>query len=183
MATIIDDTYFFGDLTIAQKSDPAVNSSLSEYIAECEDRLLTELLGYELYKAFKAWNGTADGVYKDLRDGKEYTGRSGYDTKWKGLKFSAGASKKSLIANYVYWHWMFNQASDSTGTGEKVADNQNAVNSSAVPKMIRAWNQMVEWNRELLDFLLSLPDAYPEFQTYYGRMPWKLLSKQNVLGI
>lgn len=95
---------------------------------------------------------------------------------------SAGA-KKSLIANYIYWLWMANEASNTTGTGEKITANQNAVTASPASKMIRAWNQMVDWNKELIEFLLTKYDVYPEFVTHYPRIPISLLKKQNALGI
>lgn len=183
---LIDASYFFGPLLIAQKSDSSVAGSLSLFIDEYEEKLLSDLLGYELYKAYKAGIAvlpTPDPKWTAIRDGLEYTNRLGVLTKWKGLKFQDGTAKKSLIANYVYWHWMQNEASYTTGTGEKVAGNQNAVNASPVPKMVSAWNQMVDWNRELVEFLLSREADYPEFQEQYSRVPRGLVKYQNVFGI
>lgn len=184
MATI-DPSYFFGNLTIAQKSDTAVSSSLILFIDELEVKLLTDLLGYDLYKAYVAGitEGSPLAKWTALRDGKEYTNRSGINTKWRGLKFTDGTAKKSLIANYVYWHWMENEASDTTGTGVKVAANQNAVNASPVGKMIRAWNEMVTWIGDLIEFLLSNESDYETFQVHYARIPISLLKKQNAFGI
>lgn len=179
----IDSTYFFGPLNIAQKA--TVASSLSEFIAEHEDKLLTDLLGYELYKAYKVGIAvsTPEAKWTDLRDGKEYEKRNGIPSKWKGLKFTEGTAKKSLIANYVYWHWLENEASLTSGTGEKSAISENAVNVSPAGKMVNAWNQMVYWNWELVEFLLSNPDDYPEFINHYSRIPKSILKKQNLFGI
>jgi hypothetical protein len=186
MATI-DSSYFFGPLTIPQKSDAAVSSSLTWLINELEPKLLTDLLGYELYKTYAAGIAvlpTPDAKWTDLRDGKEYTNRSSILTKWKGLKYTEGTTaKKSLIANYVYWHWMEKEASASTGTGEKVPNAQNAVNTSPIHKMVRAWNEMVCMNFELIEFLLSNQSTYPEFVNHYGRIPRTILKKQNAFGI
>jgi hypothetical protein len=185
MATI-DASYFFGELNVAQKSDSSVGGSLSIFIDEHEERLLTGLFGYELYKAYKtgiAVLPTPDPKWTDIRDGKEYTNRSGILTKWKGLKFTDGTAKKSLVANYVYWHWMQNEISVTTGTGEKVASNQNAINAPSAVKMVRAWNQMVNWINELIEFLLTKKSDYPEFQTHYSRIPRNLLRKQNTFSI
>lgn len=183
MATI-DATYFFGELNIAQKTDVA--ASITMFIDEHEEKLLTDLLGYELYKLYKAGiavTPTPDAKWTAIRDGKEYTNRSGVLTKWKGLRFTDGTAKKSLIANYVYWHWLQNEASNTTASGEKVAKTGGAMEASPVHKMVRAWNQMVNWNKELIEFLLTNYTDYPEFQNQYGRIPRSLLSKQNVLGI
>lgn len=184
MATI-DTSYFFADLMIAGKSDASVSSSLTMFIDEQEARLLEYLLGYELYKLYKAGiaAGTPDAKWTAIRDGKEYTNRSGVLTKWKGLRFTDGTAKKSLIANYVYWHWLQNEASNTTASGEKVAKTGGAMEASPVHKMVRAWNQMVNWNKELIEFLLTNDTDYPEFQNQYGRIPRSLYRKQNVLGI
>jgi hypothetical protein len=182
MATI-DASYFFGPLHVAQKSDSAVSGSLTMFIDEHEDRLLTDLLGYDLYKAYKAGIANSTQIYKDIRDGKEYTNRAGISTKWRGLIYTVGSAKKSLIANYVYWHWMQNEVSSTTGTGEKVAANQNAVNVSPAGKMVEAWNEMVTMIWDLIEFLLTKESDYPQFQEQYSRIHCGLLKKQNLFGI
>jgi hypothetical protein len=179
----IDASYFFGELNVAQKSDSSVSASLTAFIDEMEPMLLTDFFGYDLYKAYVAGIAGSTQIYKDIRDGKEYTNRQGISTKWRGLIFTTGSAKKSLIANYVYWHWMRNEASVTTGTGEKVPDAQNASNATPVSKMVRAWNQMVDWLWELSEFLLSNADTYPLFQNQFSRIPWSILKKQNVFGI
>lgn len=279
---IINASYFFGDLTIAQKSDSAVSSSLAWFIDELEPRLLTDLLGYLLYKDFTTGlqQPTVEQKWANLLYGAEYTDRAGIYKKYMGLtnsssgiltsyywpqdievvvgsgetnapaagtreyhnadlvgkswrvvrkgagqlssqeitkvsdgfvmtasptswidgeiffiQFTAPApytvgmdaaepvAKKSLIANYVYWHWMENEATNTTGTGEKVAANANAVNASPGQKMVRAWNQMVWWNWELIEFLLSNPTDYPQFTDHYGRIPMNLIKRQNLFNI
>jgi len=185
----IDQTYFFAELSIAQLTDNV--NSLTMFINEHEEKLLTDLLGYELYKAYKAGiaAGSPAAKWTSIRDGVEYTNRAGYLTKWRGLIFTDGSSgsgqaKKSLIANYIYWHWMQNNVSVSTASGEKGAKvNAIAIDLTPVNKQVRAWNQMVTWNCELVEFLLSKPDDYPEFQNYYGRVPYNLVKKTNAFGI
>lgn len=177
MANLIDTSFFFGDLSIAQISDAAVVSTVNRVINEREPELLLALMGYELYKNYQAGvAGTQK--YKDIRDGKEYTNRSGKLTKWRGLKETVVApvdgppavagQYRSLIANYVYYWHMRNNATASTGTGEKTSKAQNATDASPRQKMGSAWNQMVKWNRELVEFLLSNESDYPEFLKHYG---------------
>lgn len=279
---IIDASYFVADLTIAQKSATGVASSLDSLIVDKESELLTDLLGYELYRDLLSGleQPTVEQKWADLLYGKEYTDRSSILRKYMGLtsapssilanfywpddievevgsgddhapaagtreyhnpfltgkqfrvyrrgtgqlsanditKVSDGfvmtasptawvsgeiffiqftapapltgpatvttpAVKKSPIANYVYWHWLQNEATSTTGTGEKVADNQNSVNASPGNKMIRAWNQMVKWNWDLIEFLLSNGDVYPQFQNHYSRIPKGILKQQNLFGI
>lgn len=185
MATI-DASYFSGGLTIAQKSDSAVGTTLTWFIDQGEEKVLSDLLGYELYKNYKTGIAAVspDAKWADLRDGKEYTNRNEVLSKWKGLKFTSGTAKKSLIANFVYFNYMQDQFSITTGTGEKQATNQNAINATAGVKMVRAWNEMVGMNRELVEFLLSNQDTYTEFMDHYSRcIPNYLFYKINTLGI
>lgn len=181
MANIIDTSFFFGELNIAQVSESTVASAFQWFIDEKEPEVLTNLFGYELYKNFLAGVGSVQ-KYTVIRDGVEYTNSAGQLTKWKGLKFTMGTAKKSLIANYVYCKYMSDQASITTGTGVKVAKAQNAVDASEVPKIVKAWNQMAEWNCDLVGYLVLKQEDYPEF--IYGRKElYPLLKRINTLGI
>lgn len=166
MATTIDTSYFYYDLSIAQLTEASVNSTVQRFIDRHEPKLLQDLLGYELYKNYKTGIDASDQKYIDIRDGKEYTNRAGKLAKWRGLK--EPSLKQSLIANYVYFQYIKNEASSTTGTGEKVAKAQNAADASPRYKLARAWNQMVEWNCELVEFLLSNESNYPEFLYHYS---------------
>lgn len=84
---LIDKSYFFGDITVAQKSDPAVTADLQWFIDEYEPKLMLSLLGYELYRDFKAGlqEDPIPQKWLDLLYGKEYTNSTGKLTKWEGL--------------------------------------------------------------------------------------------------
>lgn len=180
----IDASYFFGAVLIAQKSDAAVSASLSIAIDTHEPVLLQALLGYELYKAYLAWDGSAAGRFKDLRDGLEYTSQDGTTKKWKGLRYVTGVStKKSLIANYVYYNYMRENVTITSGTGEKQAINQNAINADVEQKRVNAWNEMVCENLSLIDFLVSKADVYIEFTDYKVFFPCDLIEYKNSLGL
>jgi hypothetical protein len=162
---IIDTSYFYGDLSIAQIENEAVEANVKRFIKQYEPELLTELFGYELYKNYLAGVATEQ-KYKDILNGKEYTNRAGKLSKWNGLKNTT--LSQSPIANYLYYWYLRDQASVTTGTGEKTANAQNASNASPRTKMARAWNQMVKWNCELVEFLLSNQSDYPEFLNHYS---------------
>lgn len=150
---IINPTYFAGDLTIPQLSQPAVQNTLSWFINEYEPKFLNDLLGYQLYSDYTAGitGATPAAIWTELRDGKEYTNKFGRLDKWKGLSFTLNGVKKSPIANYIYYWYLRNEATTTTGGGE-VASNV-AMPASPAGKMTRAWNQMVDWNRELVEFM------------------------------
>ena len=185
MATI-DATYFFDQLLIADKDNNA--DSITRFINELEPKVLEDLMGYELYKNYKAGiaAGSPAAKWLAIRDGKEYT-VSGKLVKWKGLIFKEGVdgvtqAKKSLIANYVYCKWIENNRTVTTASAEKVANvNSIATNTNSKSKIVRAWNQMVDWNKSFVDFLYFNEADYPEFSNH--EVPCSLLDKQNSLGL
>lgn len=176
----IDNTYFFGELSLAYPDTPAGITNLQLLIDSREDELLLRLLGYALYKAYKAGiaAGSPDQRWLDIRDGKEYTNQSGVLTKWPGLHFTVGTSKKSLIANYVYWHYQNDNYTFTTGSSEKKTDL--AINANPEIKMIRAWNEMVNWNTDLYLFLSDNADTYPEYKNTV--IDCELFTMKNRLG-
>lgn len=152
MATI-DISYFFGDLTIAQKSTDSVASALQWHIDQREPEFMELLLGKALYILYKATPGN----YADLT----------------AMLFKVnGTSKISPVANYIYYWYMRNAASKTTGTGEKVVKAENAVDNSAHLKAMRAWNEMVSMNKKIVDYLSSTIEAYeklyPFSYSYYA---------------
>ena len=154
---IIDYTYFAGDINIAQLGQQAVQDNLQVFIEKYEPSLLQELLGYQLYTDFIAGLEVdpIDQKWIDLRDGVEYTGKHG-KTKWIGL----ANKKRSLIANYVYYQYMRGEAEITVGSGVVTPDVENATRVSPINLQVRAWNEMVDLNIELLKYLDSKQDVY-----------------------
>jgi hypothetical protein len=162
MDIIVTNVCFTGELTIPQLTEATVSQNLAAAIAKREPEFLEELLGYPLYKLFKAWDGAEAGRFKDLRDGVEYTNRFGEIAKWKGFK---RADNSTPIANYVYYWWLRKDATLTTGGGEKKSDKKGASNIGSENKQARAWNEMVKWNQEFWEFMYTKQDVYPEFLT------------------
>lgn len=175
----IDTSYFYGDLTIAQISQASNAAALQIFIDAKEEELLTKLLGYPLLKLYKAGITANTQIYEDIRDGKEYTDSLGKLTKWVGLAFTIGTAKKSLIANYVYWHWIRDNYSFTTGSSEKKTDL--AINALPDEKLVRAWNEMVNWNTALYEFLTVNIATYPDFEDVI--IDCALHTKQNRLNL
>lgn len=175
----IDTSYFFGDLKIAQISQPEVAASLNAAIEKKEDELLNRLLGYSLYKDYKAGLIANTQIYKDIRDGKEYTDLNGQLTKWVGLAFTSGTIKRSLIANFVYYHYLKDNDSFTTGSSEKKTGL--AINVSPEKKMNDSWNEMVKWNISLDEFLKINLLLYPQYHFLYYDI--ELFNPKNYLGI
>jgi len=148
----IDNTYFNGELTIPN-SQSYPNStidgnkvSLSQFIEEYEVELMTYALGYDLYSEFvEVFENNGDlkpGVdqkWVDFVNGKEYT-IDGKKYKWKGLRYSEGTMKKSLIADYVYCKFLENYQVTLAGTGMQSESSKNSYKASAIPKIVSTWN-------------------------------------------
>lgn len=180
---IIDSTYFINEIFIAgQANSVDVNSSrskLSGFIAKYESRYLTEILGKDLYSDFKA------GLESDP-----------VPQKWIDLRdaLANDATKESPIANYVYYWFLRSQTTTTTGIGETKQLSENADRASSIDKQVRAWNEMVDLNFEVLGFLndniIDYPLYYPNGPVYYFRPDYRfrcyslrLFEYQNTLNL
>lgn len=128
-------------------------------------------------------NGLADPTkmdqrWVDLLNGKEYIGLDARRHKWQGFiaAIDDTTPKKSIIANYVYYYWMRNNATHTTGTTEVVANAENAINVSNNAKAMSAWNEMVDWLHEMIWFL-DTANAY-DYNYYPG---WWLQNRYYLL--
>lgn len=180
MANLIDKTYFVGERNIPNTDQTAVEQRLNHFIAKYEAELLRLLLGYELYKDFTA-GLLADpilGKWISLRDGDEYT-VDGILYKWDGLRNAA--TKQSMIADYVYYWWMRDKASITTGVGETAPQAENSTMVSPADKMCYAWNEMVAGAGALYHFLENHPVDYPSWA--YDYRDWMVFKPINSFNL
>jgi len=176
--TLIDKTYFIGEINIAQLSQPAVQQSLAVFINKREPEYLEKALGYAFATEFAAGLAVEEPAQKwiDLRDGVEYINECGHTKKWKGFTNSI---KQSPIANYIYYWHMRDNVTFTAGTGEKEGKADNASNATPNIKMFRAWNEMVTLTTVLHDFLLNKKDedgnlVYEDFDIDQAECPKRL---------
>lgn len=71
---------------------------------------------------------------------------------------SGSGDKQSPIANYVYYWYLRQNATTTAGGGEAL--NNVSLPVSPADKQRRAWNEMVNWNQKLTEFLYSNNAAY-----------------------
>jgi hypothetical protein len=277
----IDSTYFYGPLMIAEWEKTEVQTNIQQFIDKYEPELLDLLLGYKLFKAFKA--GLQELVvptkWTNLLYGCEYTTRFGNLDKWEGfvtytdglsigtyfpddiqftvdggglldpvsgqnqyrntflanlqasyrivergtgplklteatkqsvggfdkaVNFTPGGvytiefikpiplpapasvvvstNKQSLIANWVYYWYTRDAQTQTTGTGEKVSEAKNSTNVTAITKGMRAYNEMVNKNMSLKEFLLSNDADYPEYYLNSGD-PMPYYKKDSITSL
>jgi hypothetical protein len=150
---------------------------------EKESEYLTYMLGYSLFSqlhtAYIDLETNETPLPKrwfDLVNGVEFTDSLGRLNQWLGF-IKIGTSP---IANYIYYHWQKNRVTQTTGTGEQASKLANNTAVSPDDKMINAWNDMVNWNTTLHDFLTQNKTIYPAYEPY---LEANLLTYQNRLGI
>jgi hypothetical protein len=85
--SLIDRTYFVGELSIPNTSQTAVGGLVDLFIEKYEEQFLNDVLGYSLYKALKAGLQVVPVAQKwtDLIEGAEYTDTNSKVRFWKGL--------------------------------------------------------------------------------------------------
>jgi len=143
---LIDVSYFIGEINIANTDQQPVSERLEYFIRQYEKRFLSALLGSVVAAQFKVELAKPAGQIPQI---------------WIDLKniLVNEEDRTSPIANYVYKFYQFNSQTSSVGLGEAKPKAENATMESVVPKVIWAWNLMVDWlidNREwFIDFYLT----------------------------
>jgi len=148
---IIDNSYFQSKQTFIpnviaqpnmQSNTPSEVNQLQMEIDSREYELLVSFLGVtqteELLSQFETngdWKVDALQKWKDLVDGLD---------DWKGLRYTVGAKKVSLIAYYVFYYYLSDIYSTLNTTGVQIAESQNATTVSPTQKQVNAWNNFVE---------------------------------------
>lgn len=169
---IINWEYFFGERAIPSITKDDVKDTVNLFIAKYEPKLLECLLGRALYVEFTAGlvpvpvEPPTDPVtyepiaqkWLNLRDGCDYVDKYGNATHWFGIINST--TKESLIANYVYYKYIGDLATATTASGERKTTDENSLMASPIVKQTRAWNEMIEWNKQLRLFLQSSTNVY-----------------------
>ena len=123
------------------------NNKLQSFIEEYEAEALKKCLGLTLYKAFSGQieNNTvkanADQKWKDLFNGKTYQ-VGGAEAYWQGLVFTSENLKQSLLAYYIYSHFILDD--NVTAMGVVKESPKNGVNIDPHPKAVRAYRKFYD---------------------------------------
>ena len=154
----IDSAYFSREINIPHKmnypnSDRVGNSvSLQSFIDTYAPEIMLFALGNPLIAEFESQfevdgltvKAAAPDKWKKFIDtGEDYEVR-GVDYRWEGLRYISGTAKKSLIADYVYYKFLEDQAVKLGGLGLQTEDANNATVHSAIPKLATTWNEFVK---------------------------------------
>lgn len=137
MATIISPDVFVNELQVGNVASPGNEATLQAFIDKYEPKYLDLILGTTLFTDFYASPNSMPTLLEKV---------------------------KAPLANYVYYWVMKDSETQSTGTGEQRAVSENAVSTSARFKVARAYNEMVEYNRELREWLGDSPKPFPAYE-------------------
>lgn len=120
-----------------------------------------------------------------LNNGKIFTNDDTYFYKSAtlALNTAVGTAKKSLIANYVYYQWMKNEVTQSVQLGEVAAKAENAQVVSPNAKMIRAYNEMVDYIQRLMYYLQRRRTDYTDWWSTQEQTTLNRYRKINQFGI
>lgn len=168
MVNLIDYTYFVDELQIANCfTDADVQTWLNASIARKQYEFLNKLLGPDIYLEFVTWYNinpadTTNTFYK-LLNGDVFT-FNGFSYNWVGL---VNAQKMSPLANYVYYFYQRNNATQTTSPGEAKTNSQNATASSGYNKQKQAWDKMAEWVRVFEFFMNNYYNTPIDFGYYW----------------
>lgn len=139
MATLIAPADFKGENNIPDKD--LVGENLQGFIDKYEAIFLKKLMGADLYTVYLA---TPTNIrFTNLMQ-------------WV----------KPAEIDYVYWFWMQDQQIQTLGTGTGQTKKQNAITATPWPKMVRAWNEMVGYNKEFNKYVDDNKLTYPEYTVY-----------------
>lgn len=173
--SLIDSTFFIRELTIAQLGQADGNEVLfDQMLNKYEPLFLRQALGYEFSQLLI--NNPTEPRFVALLEGSEYTYN---DVKyyWQGLVNDD--LKTSPIANFVFYWFVRSQFEQQVGIGTMKPLSENATVVAPEYSMIFAWNEMVDYVREMRLFLYVNSQTYPEYSIHQV----KCFEKINHYGI
>lgn len=147
---VIDTSYFVSELLIPNISGTHAVvtenvAKLNKLITKYEKSYLRKLLGDTLYDVFITDLTASESWAVDLRDQMRDT-----------------VNKVSPIANYVFYFWMKDSLTYTTSGGTIEQKSENGTQATAMRKMMDAWNDMVDLNDDLVDYMNDNYSSFPE---------------------
>jgi hypothetical protein len=103
--------------------------------------LLLDILGYEQLQELNAqfepngdWIANPVQKWVDLVDGKD---------DWKGLRYTIGTKKISLIAYYVFFYYLGMDFQTYSTTGMQIPMAENSQTNNPSVKQVSVWNKFI----------------------------------------
>jgi hypothetical protein len=182
MAYVTSYSNFIGGIAIPNLVDTRADGQLvTTLIEQYEQEYLITLLGYDLAQSVISEidnPNPTNAPYYEIVTGATFTDISGDKRKWSG--FVVG---RSPIANYIYTKFLELKEIQLTGLGSTKQQSENATIADGSMQVTRAWNDMVNWNYDLNDYLVSISSTYSDIEdNYIGiKYPPSYVQRRNAM--
>ena len=183
---------------------PSATAQLNEEIESIEQSLLLDILGYEQLQELMAqfdedgeWVEDPIQKWVDLVDGVD---------DWKGLRYTIGTKKISLIAYYVFFYYLGTDFQTYSTTGMQIPRAENSLYNNPSVKQTTVWNKFIRmyigdvryglpvlennWNGDFLNFSgkvigneVSLYDYLMKNSDLYDTTYFTVKSHINYMGL
>jgi len=183
---------------------PSATAQLNEEIESIEQSLLLDILGYEQLQELMAqfeengdWVEDPNPKWVELVDGVD---------DWKGLRYTIGTKKISLIAYYVFFYYLGTDFQTYSTTGMQIPRAENSLYNNPSVKQTTVWNKFIRmyigdvryglpvlennWNGDFLNFSgkvigneVSLYDYLMKNRDLYDTTYFTVKSHINYMGL
>jgi hypothetical protein len=183
---------------------PSATAQLNEEIESIEQSLLLDILGYEQLQELMAqfeengdWVEDPNPKWVDLVDGVD---------DWKGLRYTIGTKKISLIAYYVFFYYLGTDFQTYSTTGMQIPRAENSLYNNPSVKQTTVWNKFIRmyigdvryglpvlennWNGDFLNFSgkvigneVSLYDYLMKNRDLYDTTYFTVKTHINYMGL
>ena len=134
-----------GGLDISSNEDP-FEPYIDKYGRLLAQKALGNILFDQLDAAIDAngnLNAGADQKWKDLVNGKSYT-YNDKSYKWKGLIYTEGTFKGSVLAHFIFYNWRIEKLSRTSAMGQTTGEAVNQTQVDSTPSVVDIWNEFIE---------------------------------------
>jgi len=220
---IIDSSYLSGSLQLPNIKATYPNSDilgnkalLQKFIDEHEVELMIYAIGNVDYAEFLAQFDPATGLligspiakWEKFINGETYV-IDGETFRWKGLRYTEGTIKKSLIADYIYSKFLDSFSVTVSGAGGQRSRSQNSSAVNTIPQSVNAWNnfitkyqggaddggmasmfsstlgttQGIDWTTNRSEYFVSMLQYFEDKETDFPNVKTFLFKTKNSFGI
>lgn len=161
---MLDETYFVGELSIAQLNDPSVLENFEVLNKKYQRKFLRSVFGIEMARLIE------EDLDKEEEDQEERFQKiingdffmdNDNSIEWIGL---VNEEKLSPLANYVFYYIAQEGETYQAQFGESAGVSENSKRVSVDDRLVAVWNEMVEYLEPLYCYLEEYKDLYPEFR-------------------
>ena len=183
---------------------PSATAQLNEEIESIEQSLLLDILGYEQLQELMA-QFDEDGEWVEFPIQKWVDLVDGADD-WKGLRYTIGTKKISLIAYYVFFYYLGTDFQTYSTTGMQIPRAENSLYNNPSVKQTTVWNKFIRmyigdvryglpvlennWNGDFLNFSgkvigneVSLYDYLMKNRDLYDTTYFTVKTHINYMGL